>query len=129
MITARERILAILEEHGPLTSPEVSTLLGLAESTARNTLCQMNKTTSRFPRQVYISGWIRDSVEGQRSYLRPLWSLGNRGNKAKPPALTGCEKQARLRHRKKGLANSVFALAAVTGRRARTTRIRDLVRD
>lgn len=128
-MTAREQIIAILEEHGPLTSPEAGALLNLAESTARNTLRQMNKSTPRFKRQVYIVDWQRSAVEDQRAYLRPVWALGDKTNKKKPDALTGSEKQARIRGRKKGLANSVFALAAITGRRAKTTRIPDILKD
>jgi len=122
-MTAREIIIAILEEHGPLTSPEVGALLNLAESTARNTLCQMNKKTTRFTRQVYIVDWQRDAVEGQRAYLRPVWALGDKPNKKKPNALAGAEKQRRYRSRKEGLANSVFALAGLTGRSAKKANI------
>lgn len=128
-MTARDLILAILEEHGPLTSPEVGALLNMAESTARNTLCQMNKSTPRFKRQVYIVDWQRSEVEGQWAYLRPVWQVGGKDNKKKPAALTGAEKQKRLRSRKQGLANSVFALGAMIGRRAKTIRIPDILKD
>lgn len=128
-MTARDTILSLLNEHGPMTSPEVSALLGLAEATARNTLCQMNKKSPKFPRQVYIKDWVRDPLEGQRAYLRPVWDIGNKQNKPKPPALTGAERQVRLRERKTGLVNSVFALASVTGRRGKKTRVSDLISD
>lgn len=128
-MTARERIIVLLREHGPMTSIEVSVLLCLAESTARNTLCQMNKRSPKFPRQVYIKDWVRDPIEGHRAYLRPVWDIGDKQNKKKPEALSGAEKQLRLRGRKKGLANSVFALASVSGRRANKTRISDLVKN
>ena len=77
-------------------------------------------------RQLYISGWRRDSAGGYY-WLRALYSLGKRGDAKKPPRLPKTETQARYYQKAAGRSlNSVFALAVPKGDRRVTYRRKEV---
>lgn len=111
-MSLRERILSLLEEHGPLSRDSIAEELGGNPITIRRTLDKLRKASPEFPKQVYILRY--DSPTGLRNTYQhsvPVFKLGDRRCKPKPPAARPAERQAANRRRSKGQSNSVFAYA------------------
>lgn len=115
------RILALLQDVGPMTRSEVCRHLGLEREDCAAIMSRLLRPTKRpeGPPRLHVSAWIFDE-EGQRYYPRAVYSLGNGPNVRKPKVKRN-EVSKRYRERVKFKVASVFDLG-LTRRQQRERR-------
>lgn len=108
--TVTERILAALEEVGPMTNAEICSHLQLDKCAVGAVVSRLSKASVRKPKRIYITHYVHDS-EGARRYPRGVYALGDQPDARKPKSSTK-EIKARYWAKKKlrMKANSVFHL-------------------
>lgn len=114
----KRQVLALLQDHGPMTRFEIGEELGIEKKTMGQCMSALHKDLARMGKRVHIVGWTR-SVEGTRDYLRAVYAYGPGRDAKKPPRLTGREANKRYRERchARYTSSSVFR-AGVSQRRA-----------
>lgn len=76
-------VLALLAEIGPMTRSEMSQHLGIDRRNLSSVVTRMAKDSPRKPQRIYIERYVYD-MEGQRSYPRAVYALGNKPNAKRP---------------------------------------------
>ena len=104
-------VLSTLEELGPMTSGDLRDAYGEPVSTQVMSalLHRLNHARKTVPRRIYIRNWVFDS-EGERSYWRAVYAIGNKSNATKPPADPAAANR-RFRARRKAQATSANIFA------------------
>lgn len=70
----------------PASRPELMEYMHLSRPTMASYIAHMRKHNL-----IHICDWSRESVGGQKPYLRPIYKAGGRKDKPKPRALTSTE--------------------------------------
>ena len=114
MKPTHQSVREVLASCGPMTGAEIASFW---PEEHRRTVSAIISTMHRdlAKKQVRISRWQRET-EGQRLYLRAVYTLGCGRDAPKPQRLTNSERCARYKARKKievpaGVPNSVWQLA------------------
>lgn len=117
-----QRILALLEEAGPMTRSEVSKALGMQRNDCASILSRLCKATKRpvGPRRAHISGWVYDE-EGQRTYPRAVYCLGDKPDVRKPKRDVKSNQKRFVEARKQRVA-SVWELGMTRKQRRELTK-------
>lgn len=102
-------ILRALGEMGPMSGSDLSRELGGNPGSIRSVLARLSKPQALLPKRIYVSGWTHDA-DGERRYLRPVYSLGDKKNKARP-APDRAKADAAYRGNNRGQVSSVWDLA------------------
>lgn len=103
-------ILRVLEADGPMTRTELARALNVDRSIVSSTLSRMNRKQKTVPRRVYVAHYQFDSEDGERTYPRAAYAIGDKPN-AKKVVMSASEVSARYRHGVKHRLTSVFDLA------------------
>lgn len=115
-----DRILAILQEHGPSTAADVyMEMPETPRNHIRMTLGRLTAACMHGPhagtRRAHIQAWVYDA-ENARSYPRPLYALGNKPDAPKPKPRSTTKAAARVyrsKYRNMVTRNSVFNLGGL----------------
>jgi hypothetical protein len=113
MTTFRGRVLALIDELGPLTHREIAEQMGLSAYAVR---CRLGKMRATHPRDLRVCDYVREEIEGHL-YPRARYARGPGPNAPRPPPLTNTEYNRRHRRNKAGRVNSVFGLAVPVEKR------------
>jgi hypothetical protein len=95
-----DRILLLLQNQ-ELTKIEICSALGLTHDDVASVLTRLRRVSKKFGKRIYICGYERRAV-GKKYHLRPVFTVGSKVDKLKPPALTHRERSMKT-HRKKML--------------------------
>ena len=112
-------ILRVLEADGPMTRSELARALNMDRAIVSSTLSRMNRKQKLVPKRVYVTHYQFDSEDGERTYPRAAFAIGDKPN-AKKVVMGAAEVSARYRHGVKHRVASVFDLAVP--QRVRVTR-------
>lgn len=108
-----EAVLRLLEEHPEGLTPLEMALLEDGSRQVFDVVCKrMNRPNSVGPKRLYVHSWKREAPEkGHKRYPRPVYRLGDKPDKKKPPRET---KEAKRRYEQKQIKtarnNFVFNL-------------------
>lgn len=82
-----DRLLAALDEFGPLTMTQLMEYLGLGKATVSPLLTRLRtgKTGAArpAPKRIYICRWV-SGLPGKKNHLRPVYALGRLPDAPKP---------------------------------------------
>lgn len=105
-----------LREHGEMTAAALAALFNVSRREAARAIHGARRGKVK---RIYIKRWTRQSDEGLRPYLRPVYAAGGKADAPKPRAWTDAyvarRYKQKLRERRTvpvGLVNSIFALGA-----------------
>jgi hypothetical protein len=106
-----DRILLLLQE-GEMTKIQICSALGLTHDDVASVLTRLRRVSKKFGKRIYICGWQREAI-GKKYHLRPVFAVGSKVDKPKPPAFTHQERAAKT-HRKRMLIkrSQIFRIAA-----------------
>lgn len=119
-LTSKNRVLAAIEEGGPMSSIELAEYLGWHISFARSAVAYCRK---KEPKVLYIKSYSRNEDHG-KLYPRAVYALGDLPDHPKPKKLKRKILNARHRAKKRKLISSVFELGEAVDTRRLTTRKR-----
>lgn len=95
-----DRMLAALAELGRATRAQLQSHAGIDKNTAGQVVARITQVAKRGPmtgqRRAYVCDWTREH-DGARDYLRPVYALGNKPDKPRPPPK--CMKQVKREYR------------------------------
>jgi hypothetical protein len=104
------RILAVLQEEGPMTKTEICTAIGLHHDHVATIVNRLTKPCKAYGKRIYVKGYVYDA-EGERRYPRAIYAFGSAPDARKPKADIKANKRRYLEGlRKRMTANSVFNL-------------------
>ena len=105
-----ERIMETIKDYGPMTQGELLDLLGGKKGNVYKVTMNLTKPTKRLPKRLFISAYVFDQ-EGQKRYPRPVFSIGDKPDVAKPVKdIPATQKRYREKRKSHVLLNSVFNL-------------------
>ena len=94
-----DRIALSLSEDGPACTLQLARRLGLSQSQVAGCIVRLCRVQERGPnagqRRAHITGWMRESIAGGRSYLRAIYAAGHRFDSRSPGALTQSQRNKR----------------------------------
>ena len=101
----------LLEQVGPLATAEVATFF--PDTRYQDVAAILSNMRKRLAtKRVYICEWTREVGQG-KSYLRPVYALGNKPDARKPRPVSNAEKCGRWRAKNRiPICNSVWTWAA-----------------
>ena len=102
-------ILGALGEIGPMSGSDLGRELDCNPGSIRSVLARLSKPQAILPKRIHVSSWTHDA-DGERRYLRPVYSLGDKKNKARP-APDRAKADAAYRSNNGGQVSSVWDLA------------------
>lgn len=84
----RDRILAMLEDLGPMTSAALARELGEPFSKVSGVVSRLTKPSADYqrPRRVHVHSWVYDGEDGGKAYPRALYAIGGDQPDAPKPA-------------------------------------------
>lgn len=105
------RVLAALQECGPMTSAELVVHLGQTKHRIGAAVNRLRQEWPNTPKRIHITQYVYDQ-EGQRRYPRPVFALGDFPD-AKRPLRDIKANKRRYEHsvKMRGTTNFVFNLA------------------
>ena len=104
-------IIRLLTDLGPMTRVEICQHLGIDRRAASSIVSRMAKANPRKPQRLYISGYTYDQ-EGERSYPRAIYALGDLPNARRPkPDPLGAKRRYNAKVKAVNTMNFVFNLA------------------
>lgn len=111
------RILALLNEIGPMTRSEVCQHLGLDRNEGAAIMSRLAQPTKRpvGPKRIYVAAWTYDT-ESQRRYPRAVYDVGCKPD-AKKPKSDLKENKRRYLNARKLRVSSVFQLGLTRNQR------------
>lgn len=119
-MTPRLQVLQVLQEFGPMTAADIHAfhLPEMQDTLIRVCLANL-KGAGGHKQVIRISAWVRDyGPDGQRFYLRAVYSVGTAPDAKRPKPLTNTEYNRRYRAKAKTIAArpcSVFDLPRAMG--------------
>lgn len=103
-------ITRLIQQYGPLTRSDLSRELALGKESVASVISRMSKAQKTVPRRLYICGWVHEG-DGERSYPRAQYNLGDKPDKPKPKPDTAATSKL-YRERNYGQVSSVWDLGA-----------------
>jgi len=114
-VTFREKLKAVLAEHGPLHCHEIGEEFGIDARLAR---AKIGKLRATWPGEIRIAEWRRDE-SGGHLYPRACYAVGGAPDARRPKPLSRSQYNRRHKHSVRQQVNSVWALATHAADRRR----------
>ena len=106
-----KRVLEALQEFGQMSAQEFADWAEITRYDAHAVLIRMNKRTQAGDKRIHIAAWTYGH-DGARMYPRPVYSLGDKRDKAKPkPDLRANRKRSEDKRHTLHRMSSVFNMA------------------
>jgi len=104
-------IVQLLTSIGPMTRAEMCQHLGLDRRSVSAVVTRMSRPSPRFEKRAYVESYVYD-MEGERTYPRAVYALGNKPDAKKPKAdPKAAKRRYNAKVKARNTANFVFNLA------------------
>ena len=105
-----KEIIRMLQEEGPMTRAEICKRLGRPKDEIAAVVSRLHKRSPRAGKRIHVKEYVYD-MEGERTYPRALYALGDKPDAKRPIAdQKAVKRRYWARSQLKLKANSVFNL-------------------